>query len=157
PDVTDDPVRRDNARATISALLGMKILPVVNENDTVATDELRYGDNDKLAAQTAALVGADLLVLLTNVEGFFDADPSTELSAAHWPVIPRHVLSDPAKHIPDDKSDVGTGGMRSKIEAAALSCQWGIPVVIASGAGMLPLTGLKQNRSRSSLALLGSE
>jgi len=153
PDVTDDPVRRENAKATISMLLASQILPIVNENDAVATDELRYGDNDGLAAQTAALIDADLLILLTNVEGFFDADPTSTPSAAHWPTIPAEVLDDPRAHVPDEKSDLGTGGMRSKVEAAKLAVDAGIPVVIGSGAGMSPLTAIKKGEARCSLAL----
>ncbi|MEM9840481.1 MAG: glutamate 5-kinase [Pseudomonadota bacterium] len=153
PDVTDDPVRRDNAKATLSTLLNAGILPIVNENDAVATEELRYGDNDRLAAQTAALIGADLLVMLTNVEGFFDADPSKSKGATHWPTIPAEVLADPASHIPEDTSALGTGGMRSKIEAAALSVQAGIPVIIAAGGGKSPLGRLRSGEARASLAL----
>lgn len=153
PDVTDDPVRRDNAEATISMLLQSGILPIVNENDAVATDELRYGDNDGLAAQTARLIGADLLVLLTNVQGFFDADPTSAPNAEHWPTIPQAVMEDPAGHIPDDKSALGTGGMRSKVEAARFAVAAGIPVVIGSGSGTRPLTAIQKGEARCSLAL----
>ncbi|NRA29660.1 MAG: glutamate 5-kinase [Parvularculaceae bacterium] len=153
PDVTDDPVRRDNAKATIGMLLKSGLLPIVNENDAVATDELRYGDNDGLAAQTAKLIGADLLVLLTNVQGFFDADPTSTPNAEHWPTIPDAVMTDPAGHIPDDKSSLGTGGMRSKVEAARYAVEAGIPVIIGSGAGQRPLTAIKKGEARCSLAL----
>nr|WP_233061352.1 glutamate 5-kinase [Parvularcula mediterranea] len=153
PDVTDDPKRRENAKATIEALLSAGMLPIVNENDTVATDELRYGDNDRLAAQTAALVGADLLVLLSDVEGYFDDDPGKSPGARHWPVIPPEVLSDPAAHIPQEASALGTGGMRSKVEAARLAVEAGIPVLIGSGRGQRPLGRLAGGEGRASMAL----
>ncbi|GGY47229.1 glutamate 5-kinase [Parvularcula lutaonensis] len=154
PDVTDDPQRRDNARATLETVLQAGLLPVVNENDTVATDELRYGDNDRLAAQTAALVGADVLVLLSDVDGYFAADPNKDPGAAHWPVIPPAVLADPAAHVPEDKSALGTGGMRSKMEAARLAVEAGIPAIIASGRGRGPLKALARGEVRASVALL---
>ncbi|MEM1379925.1 MAG: glutamate 5-kinase [Pseudomonadota bacterium] len=153
PDVTDDPIRRSNAEATIRTLLESGVLPIVNENDAVATDELRYGDNDRLAAQTASLIGADLLIMLTNVEGFFDADPAKASGATHWPVIPSEVLKNPAAHIPADKSLLGTGGMRSKIEAAHLAANAGIPVIIAAGGGEHPLDRLRKETAKASVAL----
>lgn len=153
PDVTADPGRRENARATLATLLASGLLPVVNENDAVATDELRYGDNDRLAAMTAELVGADLLVFLTNVEGFFDADPAASPGAGHWSVIPAEVLADPAAHVSSERSAVGTGGMRSKLEAAALAIAAGIPVIIGAGGGQRPLTRLRSRAARASVAL----
>lgn len=153
PDVTDDPVRSDNARATLEEVLSAQLLPIVNENDTVATDELRYGDNDRLAVQTAQLIGADLLVLLSDVAGLFDADPSQNPDAAHWPIIPAEVLANPDAHVPDTASAHGTGGMRSKITAAALSAKAGVPAIIASGRPQRPLTALKQGSAKASLDL----
>lgn len=153
PDVTSDPVRRDNARATLAEVLGADLLPVVNENDTVATDELRYGDNDRLAVQTAELIGADLVVLLSDVAGLFDEDPSTNPEAVHWPIIPSDVLANPEAHVPETKSAQGTGGMRSKIAAAAFAAAKGIPAIIASGRSERPLTALAEGRAKASLAL----
>jgi glutamate 5-kinase len=152
PDVTDDEERRANARATIETVLAAGIVPIVNENDTVATDELRYGDNDRLAAQTAILVEADLLVLLSDVDGLYETDPRDHPGARHIPVIPRAVLEDPAAHVPAGLSAVGTGGMRSKVEAAALAAAAGIPVIIASGRGERPLRLLERGVTRASRA-----
>lgn len=155
PDVTGDPIRRDNARATMEEVLRAGLLPVVNENDTVATDELRYGDNDKLAVQAAQLIGADALVLLSDVEGYFAGDPSRDPDAVHWPVIPREVLDDPDAHVAVEAGKLGTGGMRSKVAAAAMAARSGIPAVISSGRGVRPLKALVEGSRRASLALPG--
>ncbi len=119
------------ARATLEALLALGAVPVVNENDTVAVDEIRFGDNDRLAAMLAASVGAELLVLLTDVDGLLDEDDRVvplvdDLEAAR--ALVRH----------DDAVGPGTGGMRSKLAAAQLAAHRGVPVVLArSRAGAL--------------------
>lgn len=129
----DDLVRRDrylNARVTFSELLAMGALPVVNENDTVATEELRFGDNDRLAALVASMLGADLLMLLSDVDGLHDGDPSTGA-----PVIEEvpdlAVLDD--RHRGGTGSAVGSGGMASKLDAARVATFSGASCVIARG------------------------
>lgn len=131
---TDDTSRRAhyrNAYRTLDQLLAMGALPVVNENDTVATDEIRFGDNDRLAALVAHLVRADLLVLLSDVDGLYDGDPSlpgtTRIDEVRGPEDIAHVSIGSA-----GKAGVGTGGMVTKVEAARIAAAAGIPVVLTS-------------------------
>ncbi|OKK19514.1 gamma-glutamyl kinase [Streptomyces sp. CB00455] len=131
---TDDTSRRAhyrNAYRTLDQLLAMGALPVVNENDTVATDEIRFGDNDRLAALVAHLVRADLLVLLSDVDGLYDGDPSlpgtTRIDEIRGAEDIAHVSIGSA-----GKAGVGTGGMVTKVEAARIAAAAGIPVVLTS-------------------------
>ncbi|MFJ7268119.1 glutamate 5-kinase [Streptomyces sp. NPDC099050] len=131
---TDDTSRRAhyrNAYRTLDQLLAMGALPVVNENDTVATDEIRFGDNDRLAALVAHLVRADLLVLLSDVDGLYDGDPSqrgtSRIDEVHGPGDIAHVTIGSV-----GKAGVGTGGMATKVEAARIAAAAGIPVVLTS-------------------------
>ncbi|MEU4357703.1 glutamate 5-kinase [Streptomyces virginiae] len=131
---TDDTSRRAhyrNAYRTLDQLLAMGALPVVNENDTVATDEIRFGDNDRLAALVAHLVRADLLVLLSDVDGLYDGDPSqpgtTRIEEVRGPEDIAHVSIGSA-----GKAGVGTGGMVTKVEAARIAAAAGVPVVLTS-------------------------
>ncbi len=128
-----------NARGAIVALLELGAVPVVNENDTVAVAEIRYGDNDNLSADVAALVDADLLVLLTDIEGLYTADPRVDPRAT---VIP-HVVDIDREAAPfagGAAAGPGTGGMVTKVEAARKATRVGIPVVVCDGrpAGQLP-------------------
>jgi len=131
---SDDTSRRAhhrNAARTLDKLLSMGALPVVNENDTVATDEIRFGDNDRLAALVAHLVHADLLVLLSDVDGVYDGDPgrpgTSRIAEVRGPEDLAHVEIGSA-----GKAGVGTGGMVTKIEAARIAAAAGIPVVLTS-------------------------
>ncbi len=131
---TDDTSRRAhyrNAYRTLDQLLAMGALPVVNENDTVATDEIRFGDNDRLAALVAHLVRADLLVLLSDVDGLYDGDPAkpgtSRIAQVTGPESIAHVEIGAA-----GKAGVGTGGMVTKVEAARIAAAAGIPVVLTS-------------------------
>jgi glutamate 5-kinase len=121
-----------NARQTLRRLVEWRVVPVVNENDTTATDEITFGDNDFLAAQVAILLEARLLVLLTNVDGVFTADPATDPGAE-----PVSEVGDPAAldgiEIGDRTSAFGLGGMRSKVAAAEMASEAGIPSVICNG------------------------
>ena len=112
-----------NARASLDALWELGAIPVINENDTVAVDEIKFGDNDQLAAMVATLAGADLLVLLSDVEGLLDA------SGARVPFV--EDVADATRHVQTGKSELGTGGMGSKLEAARRASKRGVPVVIA--------------------------
>jgi glutamate 5-kinase len=121
-----------NARAALEALIELGAVPIINENDTVAVDEIRFGDNDQLAAMVATLVGADLLVLLTDVEGLLDAESKrVPIVAADDPV---EALLREGGAAPNASAApaVGTGGMRSKLDAARRASRRGVPVVIAS-------------------------
>jgi glutamate 5-kinase len=122
-----------NARHTLRALLDLGVVPIVNENDTVAVEELKFGDNDNLSALTASLVEADLLVILSDVAGLHTRDPRVDSAA---PVV-RVVRADDAavlRAAGPSRTDVGTGGMASKLAAAAKAAAAGIPTVIADGA-----------------------
>ncbi|HZP41904.1 MAG TPA: glutamate 5-kinase, partial [Candidatus Binatia bacterium] len=121
-----------NARHTLRALLDLGVVPIVNENDTVAVEELRFGDNDNLSALTAALVEADLLVILSDVAGLYTADPNRH------PEATLVSLARPGQAVVEQaagpaRSGVGTGGMASKIAAAEKAAAAGIPTVIADG------------------------
>lgn len=121
-----------NARHTIGHLHGANIVPIVNENDTVSYEELRFGDNDALAARVAGLLSAGLLILLSRASGLVDASSNA--------IVPSVDLDEPGavraarSHVHDSKSETGTGGMRSKLDAVEIAHSWGIPTVIASGA-----------------------
>src|SRR4051794_36335568 len=121
-----------NARATLERLLAWRVVPVINENDTTTTDEISFGDNDFLAAQVAVLVAADNLVLLTDIDGLYTADPRLDAGAE----IVRHVTDFEglgALQIGHSTSTLGSGGMRSKVVAAEMASAAGIPTVIANG------------------------
>jgi glutamate 5-kinase len=121
-----------NARRTLQKLLDWRVVPVINENDTTTTDEISFGDNDFLAAQVAVLLGAELLVLLTDIDGLHTADPRREAGAELV-----RVVEDPAAlrelQIGHASSPLGSGGMRSKVVAAEMATAAGIPTVIGSG------------------------
>ena len=130
----DDMIRRAhyrNAQRTLERLLGLGVLPVVNENDTVATDEIRVGDNDRLAALVAHIVGADALVLLSDVDGLYDGDPRKPgarlLGEVDAPDRPRRRHRRPRR-----QRRLGRGGMATKITAAAMAAASGVPVLLAA-------------------------
>lgn len=131
-DGIENSIRRKNARNTLLELLDMKIIPVVNENDTVITDEIEFGDNDTLSAAVATLVQADLLLILTNTDGVYTADPHIHDSARKVPKVMK--ASDELKNVDlNGTSRLGSGGMVSKIAAAELCRQHNVDVVIADG------------------------
>jgi glutamate 5-kinase len=121
-----------NARRTLQTLLGWRIVPVINENDTTTTDEISFGDNDFLAAQVAVLVGAELLVLLTDTAGLYTANPRKDPGARLVEEV-REPGELEALDIGHEMSPLGSGGMRSKVVAAEMATAAGIPTVIASG------------------------
>lgn len=123
-----------NARDTLEALLGQAIIPIINENDTVATDEIRFGDNDALSAQVASLVEADLLVLLTDQDGLYNADPRSNQSAQLIAEVGAGAIeADLWQAVGGTSTDLGTGGMVTKLQAADLARHSGAAVVIANG------------------------
>src|SRR5580692_13204376 len=130
-----------NARLTLSTLLDWRVLPVINENDTTATDEISFGDNDFLAAQVAVLVAADELILLTDIDGLYTADPRLHPDA--------HIVSEVSNfadlddlEIGHTTSPLGSGGMRSKVVAAEMATAAGIRTVICNGLRDGALAGL---------------
>jgi glutamate 5-kinase len=132
--LTDTEERRRylNARSTIDKLLEFRAVPVINENDTVATSEIRYGDNDRLAARVATMASADLLVLLSDVGGLYDAPPGENPHAKLIPLVPR-ITAEIEAMAGDAGSQLSRGGMRTKIEAGKIATTGGTHMVIASG------------------------
>ncbi len=130
-----------NARSTFRELIALGAIPVVNENDTVATREIRFGDNDALSAEVAALAGAELLVLLTDVDALYDADPGAPPAPAGQPArrparripVVRDIERDAKPFAAGGDGRVGTGGMASKVEAARRAAEAGIPTIVAGG------------------------
>jgi glutamate 5-kinase len=131
-DLSGERDRYLNARQTLRKLLDWRVVPVVNENDTTATDEITFGDNDFLAAQVAILLGADMLVLLTSTDGLFTADPRFDPSAEIVPLVEDFAVLE-ALDIRQTTTALGSGGMRSKVIAAEMATAAGIPAVIANG------------------------
>jgi glutamate 5-kinase len=127
-----DRVRYLNARNTLRTLLELSVLPIVNENDTVAVEEIKVGDNDNLSALVASLIDADLLVLLTDVDGLYTADPATAADARKIDTVDA-VTDEIVKLVWDREGRVSIGGMATKLEAAQKAAASGIPMVIASG------------------------
>lgn len=131
-DDLSDRKRYLNARSTLMSLLDYKVVPVINENDAVATDEIRFGDNDTLGALVANLVEADLLIILTDQSGLFDSDPSINANA----VLINQISSDDSRieaMAGESRSGLGRGGMATKVSAARLAARSGASTVIASG------------------------
>jgi glutamate 5-kinase len=128
-----------NARNTLLALLGFGVLPVINENDTVAVDEIKVGDNDNLAALVAHLIDADLLVLLTDVDGLYTGNPRQDPSARRLETV-EAITDEIQRMVYDASARVSVGGMATKLQAGQKASASGIPMVIASGreAGLLP-------------------
>jgi glutamate 5-kinase len=127
-----------NARATLNALLELGAIPVINENDTVATAEIRYGDNDRLAARVAQMASADCLVLLSDVDGLYSADPNHEPEAEFFPEV-RSITPRIEAMAGGSASDVGSGGMATKIAAARIAMDAGCHMCIATGHPLNPL------------------
>ena len=133
-DDLEDRRRYINARETLSRLLELGVVPIVNENDSVSVDEIKFGDNDELSALVSGLIDADLLVLLTDVDGLYDDNPKAN-GGAHLISRIEPPVSRLLELAADGESSMGTGGMRSKLDAADHCSRYGIPCVIAKGRG----------------------
>jgi len=142
---TEERRRYLNARSTIERLLDWRAVPVINENDTVATNEIRYGDNDRLAARVATMASADLLVLLSDVDGLYDQPPGDGHDAKLLSLVPR-ITPEIEAMAGEAGSDLSRGGMRTKIEAGKIATQAGTHMVIASGRVANPLTAIAGGR-----------
>ena len=140
---TEDRRRYLNARATLTTLMSLGCIPVINENDSVATAEIRFGDNDRLAARVAEMVQADQLLLLSDIDGLYTADPKREPSAAHIPVVPALTPEIEAMG-GDPPPGYSSGGMRTKLAAARIATQAGCAMAIAVGGVERPLRALEQ-------------
>ena len=132
-----------NARATLSELLELGTLPVINENDTVATTEIRYGDNDRLAARVAQMISADCLLLLSDVSGLFTADPNRDPTARLIPEV-RDITPEIEAMGGGSASAVGSGGMATKIAAAKIATSAGCAMAITAGAPLHPVARLEE-------------
>ncbi len=141
-----------NARDTLFCMLQHGIMPIINENDTVATKEIRVGDNDNLAALVASLVGADRLILLTDQEGLFTADPRLNPEAQLIPVV-KNIDEGIFALAKGSSTTLGTGGMTTKIEAAHIAAQSGIPTVVASSARPHVLIDIAQGQQIGTIFL----
>ncbi|MGB3245416.1 MAG: glutamate 5-kinase [Sulfitobacter sp.] len=130
-----------NSRATLEQLLNFDAVPIVNENDTVATDEIRFGDNDRLAAQIAVTVGADTLILLSDVDGFYTANPSEDPTATRYDVIDT-ITPEIEAMAGDAGSGLSKGGMKTKLMAAKTATAAGCAMAITEGSVMRPLQAL---------------
>ena len=141
PDDTERRRRWLNARATLETLLDLGAVPVINENDTVATAEIRYGDNDRLAARAAQMISADVLILLSDIDGLYERDPRADAGAPFVPEV--REITPAIEAMAGDAGALGSGGMRTKIEAAKIATRAGCAVAITKGAELNPLTRLK--------------
>ncbi len=141
PDDTEDRRRYLNARATLSTLLGLGCVPVINENDSVATAEIRFGDNDRLAARVAEMIEADQLVLLSDIDGLYTADPRRDAGAAHVPVI-EAMTPEIEAYGGEPPPGYSSGGMRTKLVAARIATQAGCAMAVALGHRAHPLRAL---------------
>ena len=139
---TEERRRYLNARGTMAKLLEWRAVPVINENDTVATNEIRYGDNDRLAARVATMASADLLVLLSDIDGLYDAPPGENANAALVPLVER-ITPDIEAMAGASGSELARGGMQTKLEAAKIATTAGIHMVIASGRIEHPLQAIR--------------
>jgi glutamate 5-kinase len=135
---TEERQRYLNARHTIETLLSLKAIPVVNENDTVATAEIKYGDNDRLSARVASMVSADCLVLLSDIDGLYTAPPAGDPGARHIPLV-TEITAEIEAMAGDAGTELSKGGMKTKIEAGKIALGAGTNMVIATGKVMNPL------------------
>ncbi|MDC0534427.1 glutamate 5-kinase [Francisellaceae bacterium] len=138
--ITDSEVRSRyvNARNTLSTLLKLGAVPIINENDTVATSEIRYGDNDRLAARVAQMVEADLLILLSDIDGLYTANPNFDKTAKHIPIVDE-VTKEIESLAGESHTKVSSGGMVTKIAAAKITNNSGCDMVICSGKTLHPI------------------
>ncbi|MDO8288291.1 MAG: glutamate 5-kinase [Parvibaculum sp.] len=141
-DDTEERRRYLNARSTLNTLLKFGAVPVINENDTVATSEIRYGDNDRLAARVAAMISADCLVLLSDIDGLYTAPPSMP-GATHLPEV-TEITSEIEAMAGDAASEMSRGGMKTKVAAAKIAVEGGCNMAIGNGRHLHPLRALEE-------------
>ncbi|MCF6320315.1 MAG: glutamate 5-kinase [Rhizobiaceae bacterium] len=145
---TEERRRYLNARATVETLLELGAVPVINENDTVATGEIRYGDNDRLAARVATMMGADLLILLSDIDGLYNAPPADNPQASLIGDVP--VITSKIEAMAGDAgTQLSRGGMKTKIIAARIATENGTAMVITSGKDNNPLKALEEGASHT--------
>jgi len=131
-DIVEDDHRKQNTINTFNTLLSLDIIPIVNENDTVSVEEIEFGDNDTLSAIVGTLVNADLLIILSDIEGLYDSDPRNDPNAKLIPLVTD--INDEIRNLAGDAgSNRGTGGMITKISAAEIATEAGVNMIIANG------------------------
>jgi len=140
-DDTEERRRHLNGRATINTLLGLRAVPIINENDTVATAEIRFGDNDRLAARVAQMISADALVLFSDIDGLYTADPRKDAHARHLPLV-REITPDILAMAGEAPPGYSSGGMVTKLEAARVAVAAGCAMAIAAGTAAHPLSAI---------------
>ena len=132
-----------NARSTITTLLKLGVVPIINENDTVATEEIRFGDNDRLAARVAQMISADTCIILSDIDGLYTADPSKTCNAKHISQV-HSISSDIEEMAGSTSNEDGSGGMITKIEAARIAMQAGCRLVISDGRIKRPVRSIDE-------------
>ena len=148
PEDTETRRKHLNARSTMQTLLNYGCVPVVNENDTITTYEIRFGDNDRLAARVAAMMSADLLVLLSDIDGLYDKNPRRHDDANHIPVI--ETLTDEIMAMGESaNAEFASGGMATKLAAAQIATQSGVAMLICDGGAVAPLSALSDGAKAS--------
>ena len=148
PEDTETRRKHLNARSTMQTLLNYGCVPVVNENDTITTYEIRFGDNDRLAARVAAMMSADLLVLLSDIDGLYDKNPRRHDDANHIPVI--ESLTDEIMAMGESaNAEFASGGMATKLAAAQIATQSGVAMLICDGSAVAPLSALSDGAKAS--------
>jgi len=150
-DVTDRQ-RYLNIRNTLSTLMKWEVIPIINENDTVAVDEIKFGENDNLAAMIANIIEADLFINLTSIDGLYDGNPAVSKKAKLIPLV-REFTDEIEAAATGDTSSAGTGGMKSKVQAAKKVTAIGIPCIIAPGKKKKVLTGIMEGKEIGTLFL----
>lgn len=148
---TEERRRHLNARETLAALFGFGAVPLINENDTVATEEIRFGDNDRLAARVAQMASADLLVLLSDIDGLYDRDPQIHADARHIPEVP--ALTDEIRAMAGEpRPGYSSGGMVTKLEAARIAVGAGCAMIISDGRAEHPIRRLESGERHTRFA-----
>lgn len=138
-----------NARETVEELLQLNAIPIINENDSTATEEIRFGDNDRLAARVAQMTGADLLILLSDIDGLYDKDPKKHEDASFISDIPHITPEIEAMAGTSDNNGLGSGGMATKLAAARIATQAGTSMIITHGQPAHPIQRLQQGAKAS--------
>tara|TARA_Y100000590_G_scaffold470137_1_gene662236 strand:+ start:9967 stop:11136 length:1170 start_codon:yes stop_codon:yes gene_type:complete len=139
-----------NARATLDALMSQNIIPIINENDSISTEEIRFGDNDRLAVRTAQMIDADCVILLSTIDGLYDSNPHEDANAKHIPLV-ETITADHEAMAGDAIPGLSTGGMKSKIQAAINAATCGIAMIITDGQERSPLRALQSGEKKATL------
>lgn len=151
PNITEERRYFLNARTTITTLLSLGAIPIINENDSVATAEIRYGDNDRLSARVATMIEADCLVLLSDIDGLYTAPPSKDPTARHLPHVPQ-ITAEIEAMAGGAASHLSRGGMTTKIEAGKIATLAGTAMIIARGTDLHPLAALQEGGTHTLFA-----